>query len=78
VRVTKRIAFFQGLVSKQHYNDQYGWVNNRVFDSVVFSKVRERLGGNIRIMITASAPIAPEILSFLRCVFCCPIVEAYG
>ena len=29
-------------------------------------------------MITASAPIAPNILTFLRCVFCCPIVEAYG
>ena len=56
----------------------YGWVENRVFDSVVFSKVRARLGGRIRIMITGSAPIAPNVLSFLRCAFCCPIVEAYG
>ena len=29
-------------------------------------------------MITASAPIAGNVLSFLRNVFCCPIVEAYG
>lgn len=28
VRVTRRIAFWQGLVSKQYYNDQFGWVNN--------------------------------------------------
>ena len=78
VRVTKRIAFYQGLISKQHYNEKYGWVQNQVFDSLVFSKVRERLGGRVRIIITASAPIAPNIMSFLRCVFCCPIVEAYG
>ena len=29
-------------------------------------------------MITGSAPIADNILSFLKCAFCCPIVEAYG
>lgn len=29
-------------------------------------------------MITASAPISSNVLKFLRCVFCCPIVEAYG
>mmetsp|Transcript_9579 Transcript_9579/g.16087 ORF Transcript_9579/g.16087 Transcript_9579/m.16087 type:complete len:158 (-) Transcript_9579:462-935(-) len=29
-------------------------------------------------MITASAPIAPSILTFLRCVFSCPIIEVYG
>jgi len=29
-------------------------------------------------MITGSAPIAPNILEFLKVVFCCPIVEAYG
>ena len=29
-------------------------------------------------MITASAPIAGNVLEFLKCAFCCPIVEAYG
>jgi len=29
-------------------------------------------------MITASAPIAENVLSFLKCAFCCPIIEAYG
>ena len=42
------------------------------------SKAKARLGGRVRIMVTGSAPIAPNVLAFLRCVFCCPIVEAYG
>lgn len=45
---------------------------------MVFSTAKERLGGRVRVMITASAPISAEVLAFLRCVFCCPIVEAYG
>jgi long-chain acyl-CoA synthetase len=53
-------------------------VQNRIFDALSFSKPRERLGGRVKIIITASAPIAPNILKFLRLVFCCPIVEAYG
>ena len=29
-------------------------------------------------MITASAPISGEVLEFLKVVFCCPVLEAYG
>lgn len=29
-------------------------------------------------MVTGSAPIAAEVLSFLKCVFGCPILEGYG
>lgn len=29
-------------------------------------------------MLTASAPIAPEVLNYLKVSCCCPILEAYG
>jgi long-chain acyl-CoA synthetase len=36
------------------------------------------LGGKVRFMITGSAPINGEVLSFLKACFGCPIIEGYG
>jgi long-chain acyl-CoA synthetase len=44
----------------------------------VFNKFREILGGRVRVMITGSAPIAKEVLAFLKIAFCCQIHEGYG
>jgi len=66
------------MYSKQYYLLQSGAVNHEVYDRLLFNKIKDRLGGNVRIMITASAPIAENVLSFLKCAFCCPIIEAYG
>jgi long-chain acyl-CoA synthetase len=45
---------------------------------LVFNKIRAILGGQVRNMVTASAPIDLEVLDFLKVCFCCPILEAYG
>ena len=64
--------------SKLYYLQRDGAVTYDMYDRLVFNNIKQRLGGRIRIMITASAPIAGNVLSFLKCAFCCPIVEAYG
>lgn len=74
----KRWLFNKGMSSKLYYLEHTGAVANETYDRLVFNKVKERLGGNVRIMITASAPIADNILNFLKCAFCCPIIEVYG
>lgn len=55
-----------------------GSLTHGLWDMLVFSKAKSILGGRVRIMITGSAPMLPEVMNFLKICFCCPIVEAYG
>ena len=52
--------------------------SHMLYDLLVFNKIKKVLGGRVRVMMTASAPISVEVLNFLKIAFCCPIVEAYG
>ena len=36
------------------------------FDKLVFSKIRERLGGRVRMIVSGGAPLAPHVEEFLR------------
>lgn len=40
--------------------------------------MKKILGGRVRFMITGSAPIAGEVLDFLKICFSCDLVEGYG
>ena len=74
----KKAIVDRALASKRYYYRTAGTLTHKFWDALVFNKIREVLGGRVRIMATGSAPIAAEVLEFLRIVFCCPIVEAYG
>uniref|UniRef100_A0A8C5BP50 Long-chain-fatty-acid--CoA ligase n=1 Tax=Gadus morhua TaxID=8049 RepID=A0A8C5BP50_GADMO len=52
--------------------------NNSFWDRLVFNRIQAGLGGNLRFILTASAPISPTVLSFLRAVLGCLIFEGYG
>jgi len=73
----KKTLFEHALNSKKE-GLRSGQVSHMFYDSVVFGKVRDRLGGRVRLMVTGSAPISSEVMDFLRCAFSCPIIEGYG
>jgi len=52
--------------------------NNSIWDKVVFKRVREGMGGRVRLMITGSAPLADEVLTFIRAAMGCIVLEGYG
>ncbi|KAI9228234.1 MAG: hypothetical protein DHS80DRAFT_15894 [Piptocephalis tieghemiana] len=52
----------------------YHWL----WDRLVFGAIRAKLGGRVRYVITGSAPIAPDVLDFLRIVLSADVLEGYG
>ncbi|XP_020573312.1 long chain acyl-CoA synthetase 4-like [Phalaenopsis equestris] len=49
-----------------------------LFDKVVFSKVKQGLGGRVRILLSGAAPLATHVESFLRVVTCAHVLQGYG
>lgn len=49
-----------------------------IWDYLVFKKIQDLLGGNVRLVFTASAPLEQKVLNFTRCAFGCVVVEGYG
>nr|AKC01515.1 long-chain fatty acid CoA ligase 1 [Meretrix meretrix]AKE13176.1 long-chain fatty acid CoA ligase 1 [Meretrix meretrix] len=49
-----------------------------IWDYLVFKKIQDLVGGNVRLVFTASAPLEQKVLNFARCAFGCVVVEGYG
>ncbi|XP_024986103.1 long chain acyl-CoA synthetase 4-like [Cynara cardunculus var. scolymus] len=47
-------------------------------DRLVFSKVKQGLGGRVRIILSGAAPLAPHVESFLKVVACSHVLQGYG
>jgi len=69
---------FEQAYSAKVDNLRQGYLTHTIWDNLVFSKIKGRLGGNVRFIITGSAPLAPNLMDFLRVCFCCPVLEGYG
>lgn len=70
-------AIFSYAYSSKQEGLKSGVVTHGLWDKV-FTDVREKLGGRVRLIVTGSAPIAPHIMEFLRICFSCPVIEGYG
>jgi len=66
------------ITSKLNNLHSTGSVHSPCYDAVVFAKMKAVLGGNVRIMLTGSAPLSMEVFDFLKICFSTYFVEAYG
>lgn len=64
---TKRVNFEKNYDIKHWY-----------YDSLVFSKVRAKFGGRVRVIITGSAPLPKDVLRDIKLLMSCSVLEGYG
>ncbi|KAJ2724994.1 medium-chain fatty acid-CoA ligase faa2 [Coemansia sp. Benny D115] len=66
-------------VADKMANLEAGKGNTHMFwDRILFHKIRALLGGNLKFVLTGSAPIDKNVLQFLRVCFCCQVTEGWG
>ncbi|KAJ0986188.1 hypothetical protein J5N97_004544 [Dioscorea zingiberensis] len=50
----------------------------KIVDKIVFNKVKQGLGGNVRLILSGAAPLATHVEEFLRVVTCAHVLQGYG
>lgn len=45
---------------------------------LVFSKLKDKVGGRLRLMLSGGAPLSSDVQEFLHAAFCCSVVQGYG
>ncbi|OZJ02469.1 hypothetical protein BZG36_04104 [Bifiguratus adelaidae] len=68
----------RALAAKTENLMKTGSLSHPLWDRLIFNKVKATLGGRVRFMLTGSAPLAKETLTFLRVAYGCEFTEAYG
>ena len=82
--LVKKAVFFLGLyvgrhtcMGKPYSRDAKHPFLFRMFQKLVFKKVKDKLGGNIRFFVSGGAPLSKSVFEFFECMGF-PVVEGYG
>lgn len=73
-----QLIFYKALeIKKQNYN-KYGILTHPLIDKVVFSKITQNFGRNMKHILCASAPLPKDIATEIKLLLSVPIVEGWG
>ncbi|RXH95733.1 hypothetical protein DVH24_008233 [Malus domestica] len=74
-------TLFNVAYSYKYHNMQNGHGHvqaSPIADKVVFSKVKQGLGGRVRLILSGAAPLSTHVEAFLRVVACAHVLQGYG
>lgn len=74
----KKSLLERGLRTKLYNLRNYGTVTHRIYDALIFNKVKAEFGGRINLLVTGGAPLSGEVADFLKVCLCSNLVEGYG
>ncbi|KAL7481699.1 hypothetical protein ACHAW6_007374 [Cyclotella cf. meneghiniana] len=58
---------------------QEGNLRHPLWDRILFNKIKHALGLDcLRLMVSGSAPLSPNVMTFFRCLLGVPVLEGYG
>ncbi|XP_071716268.1 long chain acyl-CoA synthetase 6, peroxisomal-like [Rutidosis leptorrhynchoides] len=49
-----------------------------MWERLVFNKIKDKLGGRVRFMVSGASPLSADVMDFLKVCFGCPVMEGYG
>ena len=75
---TTKAIFQKAYQSKKNSYNKSGNLTSMVYDKLVFKKIRQTLGGRMRLMISGSTLYRKEVVEYLRIVLSCDILQGYG
>ena len=67
-------ALNYGLNKKLNNVSTNGRYTHSIFDPIFFNKTKAALGGRVRLMISGSAPLLPDVHKFLKAVLGAPLL----
>jgi long-chain acyl-CoA synthetase len=76
----KRLVFLLCLARKKAYMAA-GWRHDKaspLADLLVFNNIKQKLGGQVRLILSGAAPLAPPVQEFLAVAMCAPVLQGYG
>ncbi|KAH9411413.1 AMP-binding enzyme [Ordospora pajunii] len=71
-------GMFKLALKYKIWRQKKGVMRSRILDWMIFDKVSEKFGGEIRWILCGAAPLKPEVLYFIQAVFSCRVFQGYG
>lgn len=74
----KKWLYNRGVSVKLNNLRSTGYNEHRLYDALVFNRIRKEIGGNVLLIFLGGAPISPVVLEMSRIWLSCHILQGYG